>query len=73
MRVLHVPGHTAGSIALVREDGVVFSGDTVLGDAEGNAQPPSEVAFFWRCASPFASATVPANCALSSCEPHEMQ
>jgi glyoxylase-like metal-dependent hydrolase (beta-lactamase superfamily II) len=39
--VLAIPGHTAGSVALVR-DGVVFAGDTVLGSAEGDPLPPRE-------------------------------
>jgi glyoxylase-like metal-dependent hydrolase (beta-lactamase superfamily II) len=37
--VLHVPGHTAGSIALHR-DGVVFTGDALLGDRRGHILPP---------------------------------
>lgn len=44
-RVMRVPGHTSGSIALVREDGVVFSGDTALGDFGGRGgalHPPAE-------------------------------
>jgi hydroxyacylglutathione hydrolase len=40
LRVMHVPGHTAGSIALVRDDGVVFSGDALLSDKHGNVIPP---------------------------------
>ena len=40
LRVVHVPGHTAGSIALVREDGVVFSGDALLSDKHGAVLPP---------------------------------
>jgi glyoxylase-like metal-dependent hydrolase (beta-lactamase superfamily II) len=40
LRVMHVPGHTAGSIALVRDDGVVFSGDALLSDRRGNLKPP---------------------------------
>ena len=40
LRVMHIPGHTPGSIALVREDGVVFSGDALLSDKDGNAIPP---------------------------------
>jgi glyoxylase-like metal-dependent hydrolase (beta-lactamase superfamily II) len=35
-----VPGHTAGSIVLVREDGVVFSGDALLSDKHGRVRPP---------------------------------
>ena len=40
LRVVHVPGHTAGSIALVRDDGAVFSGDALLADKDGNALQP---------------------------------
>ena len=39
LRVLHVPGHTAGSIALVR-DGVILTGDALLGDRHGHVLPP---------------------------------
>lgn len=37
---MHIPGHTAGSIALVRDDGAVFSGDAMLADKDGNVLPP---------------------------------
>lgn len=40
LTVIHVPGHTAGSIALRREDGVLFSGDALLTDRHGRVQPP---------------------------------
>ncbi len=40
LRVVHVPGHTDGSIALVREDGVVFSGDAMLASRHGAPKPP---------------------------------
>lgn len=40
LRVMHVPGHTAGSITLVRGDGVVFSGDALLSDEHGQIIPP---------------------------------
>ena len=40
LEVVHVPGHTAGSIALRRADGVVFSGDALLGDRHGGMRPP---------------------------------
>ena len=40
LRVVHTPGHTAGSIALVRDDGVVFSGDALLSDKRGTVIPP---------------------------------
>lgn len=40
LRVMHVPGHTPGSIALVRSDGVIFSGDALLADKRGAILPP---------------------------------
>ena len=40
LQVMHVAGHTAGSIALLRNDGVVFSGDALLSDTHGNVLPP---------------------------------
>jgi glyoxylase-like metal-dependent hydrolase (beta-lactamase superfamily II) len=40
LRVLHVPGHTAGSIALLRDDGALLAGDAVFGDAAGRAHAP---------------------------------
>jgi glyoxylase-like metal-dependent hydrolase (beta-lactamase superfamily II) len=40
LRVMHIPGHTPGSIALVRDDGVVFSGDALLCDKHGNVIHP---------------------------------
>jgi glyoxylase-like metal-dependent hydrolase (beta-lactamase superfamily II) len=39
-QVMHVPGHTAGSIALISADGMVFSGDALLTDKRGNIIPP---------------------------------
>jgi glyoxylase-like metal-dependent hydrolase (beta-lactamase superfamily II) len=39
-RVMHVPGHTAGSIALYRDDGVVLSGDALLSDKNGQVLMP---------------------------------
>jgi glyoxylase-like metal-dependent hydrolase (beta-lactamase superfamily II) len=41
LQVLHVPGHTAGSIALVRDGGVLFSGDALLSDNHGNVLAPN--------------------------------
>ncbi len=41
LRVLHVPGHTPGSIVLARDDGVVFSGDALLADRRGRVLPPN--------------------------------
>jgi glyoxylase-like metal-dependent hydrolase (beta-lactamase superfamily II) len=43
LRVRHMPGHTAGSIVLTRPDGVVFSGDALLGDAKGDAEQPRKM------------------------------
>jgi glyoxylase-like metal-dependent hydrolase (beta-lactamase superfamily II) len=40
LRVFHVPGHTDGSIALLRDDGVAFTGDALLGDRHGQVRPP---------------------------------
>lgn len=40
LEVVHIPGHTAGSIALVRDDDVVFTGDALLSDKHGNVIPP---------------------------------
>ena len=40
LRVVHAPGHTAGSIALWRDDGALFAGDAVFGDPLGRAHPP---------------------------------
>jgi glyoxylase-like metal-dependent hydrolase (beta-lactamase superfamily II) len=41
LHVMHVPGHTAGSIVLRRGDGIVFSGDALLGDRHGQVRPPA--------------------------------
>jgi glyoxylase-like metal-dependent hydrolase (beta-lactamase superfamily II) len=40
LKVIHVAGHTAGSIALARDDGVVFSGDALRNDRHGNVLAP---------------------------------
>jgi glyoxylase-like metal-dependent hydrolase (beta-lactamase superfamily II) len=40
LTVIHVPGHTAGSIVLVREDGVVFTGDALISNNAGQVRPP---------------------------------
>ncbi len=40
LRVIHVPGHTAGSIALLRPDGTIFAGDALRGDKHGRMLPP---------------------------------
>lgn len=45
LRVLHAPGHTAGSIALRGEGGALLTGDAVFGDAQGRAHhPPATLA-----------------------------
>lgn len=41
LQVLHVPGHTAGSIALVRDGGVLFSGDALLSDKHASVLAPN--------------------------------
>lgn len=38
--MVHVPGQTACSIALMRDDGAVFSGDALLAGKDGNVLPP---------------------------------
>ena len=38
--VMHAPGHTAGSLVLYRDDGVVFSGDALLSNKDGQVRPP---------------------------------
>jgi glyoxylase-like metal-dependent hydrolase (beta-lactamase superfamily II) len=35
LEVIHAPGHTAGSIALRRQDGVLFTGDALMRDRHG--------------------------------------
>jgi glyoxylase-like metal-dependent hydrolase (beta-lactamase superfamily II) len=40
LEIVHAPGHTAGSIALRREDGVMFSGDALLADGHGDVRFP---------------------------------
>ena len=37
---MHAPGHTAGSLVLYRDDGVVFSGDALLSNKDGQVRPP---------------------------------
>lgn len=42
LRVIHTPGHTAGSICLLlREEGILFSGDTVFADGFGRTDLPT--------------------------------
>lgn len=40
LRVVHAPGHTAGSIVLVTAEGAILAGDAVFGDAAGRAHYP---------------------------------
>ncbi|MCM2332415.1 MAG: MBL fold metallo-hydrolase [Anaeromyxobacteraceae bacterium] len=40
LRVVHAPGHTAGSIALATPEGRLLAGDAVFGDARGGAHYP---------------------------------
>ncbi len=40
LTVRHVPGHTAGSIALATGDGALLAGDAIFGDALGRAHYP---------------------------------
>ena len=41
LEVIHMPGHTAGSIVLRRDDEVVFSGDALIADRRGRALDPT--------------------------------
>lgn len=40
-QVLHTPGHTDGSICLYRPGAILFAGDALRCDAQGNPLPPS--------------------------------
>ena len=40
LEIIHVPGHTDGSIVLRRDDGVLFSGDALIADRHGRARDP---------------------------------
>jgi len=40
LEVVHMPGHTDGSIVLRRDDGVLFSGDALLADRHGRVRDP---------------------------------
>jgi len=42
LKILHTPGHTAGSICiLLPEEGILFSGDTVFADGFGRTDLPT--------------------------------
>jgi glyoxylase-like metal-dependent hydrolase (beta-lactamase superfamily II) len=40
LEVVHMPGHTEGSIVLRRDDGVLFSGDALIADRHGRVRDP---------------------------------
>jgi hydroxyacylglutathione hydrolase len=42
-RVVHVPGHTNGSICIYKPGKVIFVGDALRSDSKGNPQPPSRL------------------------------
>lgn len=42
-RVVHCPGHTAGSIALYRPGDLIFVGDALRSDSRGNPRLPSSL------------------------------
>jgi hydroxyacylglutathione hydrolase len=42
-RVIHVPGHTNGSICIYKPDKVIFVGDALKTDSSGNPKPPSRI------------------------------
>ena len=43
-RIIHVPGHTNGSICIYKPGRVVFVGDALKSDSSGNPKPPSRMA-----------------------------
>jgi hydroxyacylglutathione hydrolase len=42
-RIVHVPGHTDGSICVYRPGKVIFVGDALRSDSSGNPKPPSRI------------------------------
>jgi hydroxyacylglutathione hydrolase len=42
-RIVHVPGHTNGSICIYKPGEVIFVGDALRSDSSGNPQPPSRI------------------------------
>jgi glyoxylase-like metal-dependent hydrolase (beta-lactamase superfamily II) len=42
-RIVHVPGHTDGSICIYRPGDVIFVGDALRSDSVGNPKPPSKI------------------------------
>jgi hydroxyacylglutathione hydrolase len=43
-RIVHVPGHTNGSICVYKPGKVIFVGDALRSDSSGNPKPPSGMA-----------------------------
>ena len=43
-RIIHVPGHTNGSICVYKPGKVIFVGDALKSDFSGNPKPPSRMA-----------------------------
>ena len=42
-RIIHVPGHTHGSICVYKPNKVIFVGDALRSDSSGNPKPPSRM------------------------------
>jgi hydroxyacylglutathione hydrolase len=43
LRIIHVPGHTSGSICIYKPGEVIFVGDALRSDSRGNPKPPSRM------------------------------
>jgi glyoxylase-like metal-dependent hydrolase (beta-lactamase superfamily II) len=43
-KIIHVPGHTNGSICIYKPGKVIFVGDALKSDSSGNPKPPSRTA-----------------------------
>ena len=42
-RIVHVPGHTNGSVCIYKPGKVIFVGDALRSDSSGNLKPPSPI------------------------------
>lgn len=42
-KIIHVPGHTNGSICVYKPGKVIFAGDTLRSDSRGNPKPTSRI------------------------------
>jgi hydroxyacylglutathione hydrolase len=42
-RIIHVPGHTNGSICVYKPGKIIFAGDALRSDSRGNPKPPSRI------------------------------